>query len=109
PGAALVAVRPETGRTHQIRVHLAGAGHPILGDRVYGGPEGAAERAPRQMLHARTLGFRLPASGREVLAEAPVPEDFERVLAQLRAAQKKRPGRAGPHDARKPDTATRGR
>jgi 23S rRNA pseudouridine1911/1915/1917 synthase len=109
--AALVAVRPETGRTHQIRVHFAEAGHPILGDRVYGGTSGAAERAPRQMLHARTLGFRHPGTGRSVSAEAPLPEDFERALAALRAAQKKRPGEAGPRENRRNrgGSATRGR
>jgi 23S rRNA pseudouridine1911/1915/1917 synthase len=111
PDAALVAVRPETGRTHQIRVHFAEAGHPVLGDRVYGTASGAADRAPRQMLHARTLGFRHPATGKTVSAEAPLPEDFERSLAALRAAQKKRPGVAGPRkDRRKGDRfATRGR
>jgi 23S rRNA pseudouridine1911/1915/1917 synthase len=109
--AALVAVRPETGRTHQIRVHFAEAGHPILGDRVYGSVSGAAERAPRQMLHARTLGFRHPVTGRTVSAEAPLPEDFERALATLRAAQKKRPGDAGPRNERRNGdrSATRGR
>jgi 23S rRNA pseudouridine1911/1915/1917 synthase len=111
PDAALVAVRPETGRTHQIRVHFAEAGYPILGDRVYGSASGAAERAPRQMLHARTLGFRHPGTGRAVSAEAPLPEDFERALAALRAAQKKRPGEAGPRENRRDGkgSATRGR
>ena len=110
PDAALVAVRPETGRTHQIRVHFAEGGHPILGDRVYGSASGAAERAPRQMLHARTLGFRHPATGRSVSAESPLPEDFERALAALRAGRKKRPGEAGPLDRRNGEgSATRGR
>jgi 23S rRNA pseudouridine1911/1915/1917 synthase len=111
PDAALVAVRPETGRTHQIRVHFAEAGHPILGDRVYGTASGASDRAPRQMLHARTLGFRHPATGRAVSSQAPLPEDFERALAALRAAQKKRPGSAGPrNEPRNRDrSATRGR
>jgi 23S rRNA pseudouridine1911/1915/1917 synthase len=106
-----VAVRPETGRTHQIRVHLAEAGHPILGDRVYGTASGASDRAPRQMLHARTLGFRHPVTGRAVSSEAPLPEDFERALAALRAAQKKRPGNAGPRNEPRDGgrSATRGR
>lgn len=95
PGAALVSVRPETGRTHQIRVHFSAAGHPLLGDRVYGNRDPGAASAPRQMLHARRLGFPHPRTGEPLLAEAPVPEDFEKVLAALRA-QKKRPGRAGP-------------
>jgi 23S rRNA pseudouridine1911/1915/1917 synthase len=96
-GASLLSIRPETGRTHQIRVHLAAAGHPILGDRVYAPPEGAAARAaPRQMLHARALGFTNPRTGAAVRVEAPIPEDFGAVLAGLRAAKKKRPGEAGP-------------
>jgi len=94
PDAALVSVRPETGRTHQIRVHFSAAGHPVLGDRVYGN----AKLAPRQMLHARRLGFPHPVTGEVVVAESPVPEDFEKVLAALRAAKKKRPGKAGPRD-----------
>ena len=110
PGAALVAIRPETGRTHQIRVHFSAGGHPVLGDRVYGTEGGAAAQAPRQMLHARALGFPHPRTGEPVSAASPLPDDFERVLAALRAAKKKRPGRAGPRDSedRKPN-ATRGR
>ena len=75
PGAALVSIQPRTGRTHQIRVHFSAAGHPVLGDRVYGG--GASEAAPRQMLHARRLGFPHPRTGEPLSAEAPIPEDFE--------------------------------
>jgi 23S rRNA pseudouridine1911/1915/1917 synthase len=92
--AALVSIRPETGRTHQIRVHFSAAGHPVVGDRVYGSPAGSAA-APRQMLHARRLGFPHPQTGEPVAAEAPLPADFEKVLASLRA-RKKRPGKAGP-------------
>ena len=95
-GATLVSVRPETGRTHQIRVHFSAAGHPILGDRVYGGRKEAERRAPRQMLHARKIGFPHPRSGEAVSAESPLPEDFSRVLEELRARKKKRPGKAGP-------------
>jgi 23S rRNA pseudouridine1911/1915/1917 synthase len=109
-GASLVSVRPETGRTHQIRVHLAAAGHPILGDRVYGHPGGAGSRvAPRQMLHARTLGFPHPRTGEPVRAEAPVPADFAAVLARLRGPQKKRPGEAGPQRVIRGSKTTRGR
>jgi 23S rRNA pseudouridine1911/1915/1917 synthase len=89
PGATLVSVRPETGRTHQIRVHFAAAGHPILGDRVYGGEAGAA--APRQMLHARRLGFPHPETGEPISAEAPLPEDFADVLEDLRRSPHPRP------------------
>jgi 23S rRNA pseudouridine1911/1915/1917 synthase len=96
PGATLVAARLETGRTHQIRVHFSAAGHPVLGDRVYGPREarGGAVEAPRQMLHARTLGFPHPATGRRVAAEAPLPDDFREVLERLRELGKHRPGKA---------------
>jgi 23S rRNA pseudouridine1911/1915/1917 synthase len=107
PDATLVSIRPETGRTHQIRVHFSAAGHPVLGDRVYGPRENP--RAPRQMLHARRLGFPQPTNGEEVSAEAPLPEDFEKVLARLRAQEKKRPGTAGPHEKPRERKATRER
>ncbi len=72
-GRALVEASPTTGRTHQIRVHLAAAGSPIVGDRVYGGPD---ERgAPRCLLHAQRLSLALPGAGETVL-EAPLPDDF---------------------------------
>jgi len=69
-GAALVEDRPLTGRTHQIRVHLAHCGLPVIGDRSYGGPP-----ALRMMLHCRSMAFRA-ADGREIAATAPVDEDF---------------------------------
>jgi 23S rRNA pseudouridine1911/1915/1917 synthase len=97
--AALVSIRPETGRTHQIRVHFSAGGHPILGDRVYGRPGTGARSAPRQMLHARRLGFPHPKTGENVSAESPLPDDFEKVLSLLRA-KKKRPGKAGPQTDR---------
>ncbi len=93
--AALVSIRPETGRTHQIRVHFSAAGHPVLGDRVYGEPAAGAGQAPRQMLHARRLGFPHPRTGETVSAESPVPEDFEKVLAGLRARKKSGPAVPG--------------
>jgi 23S rRNA pseudouridine1911/1915/1917 synthase len=107
PEATLVSIRPETGRTHQIRVHFSAAGHPVLGDRVYGPREDP--RAPRQMLHARRLGFPQPSSGAPVSAQAPLPEDFEKVLARLRARERKRPGSAGPHAKPREGKATRER
>lgn len=70
----LVAVRIETGVMHQIRVHLASIGHPVLGDRLYGGLHATA--APRQMLHASRLVVTHPASGAPVVLASPLPEDF---------------------------------
>jgi 23S rRNA pseudouridine1911/1915/1917 synthase len=90
PGASLVSVRLETGRTHQIRVHFAAAGHPVLGDLVYGLPGSRpVVEAPRQMLHARTLGFAHPRTGEVVRCEAREPEDFEEVLETLRRRKTK--------------------
>jgi 23S rRNA pseudouridine1911/1915/1917 synthase len=77
PGAALVEAQPETGRTHQIRVHLAHLGAPLLGDARYGGPRRVGEVAiPRVMLHARRLLLVHPATGAPITFEAPVPDDF---------------------------------
>jgi 23S rRNA pseudouridine1911/1915/1917 synthase len=77
PLAALVEARPETGRTHQIRVHLAHLGAPLLGDPRYGGPRRIGELSvPRVMLHARRLEIRHPTTGANMVLEAPVPEDF---------------------------------
>lgn len=77
PEATLVELALETGRTHQIRVHLAHLGHPVVGDRVYGGRrERRAEAAERQLLHAWRLGFRHPRSGAWLEFEAPPPPDF---------------------------------
>ena len=77
PDAALVEARPETGRTHQIRVHLAHLGAPLLGDARYGGPRRVGETAiPRVMLHARRLELEHPATGAAIVFEAPVPDDF---------------------------------
>lgn len=84
-GAALLHVRLETGRQHQIRVHLAHTGHPILGDRVYGEPKDIPGlRVPRQMLHAERLGFDHPWTEAPVAALSPMPEDFEAALKALR-------------------------
>ncbi|MCF8721318.1 RluA family pseudouridine synthase [Nitrospina gracilis] len=78
---ALVRVEPKTGRTHQIRVHLASIGCPILGDRLYGHLRGASvPRLERQALHAYRLEVTHPESGERVQWEAPLPEDLTRVL-----------------------------
>ena len=80
----LVACRLETGRTHQIRIHLSEAGHPIVGERVYiRNFEGALLPAPRPMLHAAELGFVHPVRGTSMKFEAPLPEDFEATLQRL--------------------------
>ena len=76
---ALLAVSPETGRTHQIRVHLAYVGMPVAGDRIYGSRH-QPEWLPRQMLHAWRLGIRLPGKSAPVVFEAPLPEDFRRTF-----------------------------
>jgi len=93
---ALVDCWLETGRTHQIRVHLTHAGHALVGDSTYGGrrklaakdlPEGAVEAVrefPRQALHAATLGFIHPVSGEMLQFEAPLPDDMGKLLAALR-------------------------
>jgi 23S rRNA pseudouridine1911/1915/1917 synthase len=84
PGGALVEARPETGRTHQIRVHLAHLGAPLLGDARYGGPRRVGEvEIPRVMLHARRLELVHPVTGAPLAFEAPVPEDLRAACAAL--------------------------
>ena len=95
PEASLVQCRLETGRTHQIRVHLAHLGHPLLGDGVYGaafrtkaaklGPEAQSALADlgRQALHARLLGFAHPRTGETLRFESPLPADMARLRAAL--------------------------
>ena len=73
----------ETGRTHQIRVHMASIGHPILGDLVYG-PAKCPFRLQGQTLHARILGFVHPSTGAYVQFDAPLPEYFEELFKKLR-------------------------
>lgn len=79
-GYTLVEASPETGRTHQLRVHFAHLGCPIHGDDLYGN---AAEDMPRQALHASTLTFPHPVTGEEVMLKAPLPEDFRNLLITL--------------------------
>jgi 23S rRNA pseudouridine1911/1915/1917 synthase len=100
---AFIRLKLRTGRTHQIRVHLAHIHHPIFGDPTYGGREIVAggvdgkkkaevknllEQIHRQALHARTLGFVHPATKEFVKFAAPLPDDFNRVLHWLRAKQR---------------------
>ncbi|HSB62094.1 MAG TPA: pseudouridine synthase, partial [Vicinamibacteria bacterium] len=98
--AALLEVELATGRQHQIRVHLAHARLPVLGDEVYGAP--SPHRPPirvrRQMLHAGWLRFVHPVTGETVAAESPPPPDFREAAAalrrQVRAAPPPSPGRS---------------
>lgn len=98
PVAALVDCWLETGRTHQIRVHLAHAGHGLIGDPTYGGRRRLPEKAvgaeavaaalafPRQALHAATLGFIHPVTGEALEFSAPLPDDMAQLIATLRGA-----------------------
>ena len=74
----------ETGRTHQIRVHMASIGHPLLGDEVYAGNRKSPFKTTGQTLHAKILGFVHPEAGEYVETDAPLPEYFEQILNRLR-------------------------
>jgi 23S rRNA pseudouridine1911/1915/1917 synthase len=88
-GATLIECRLETGRTHQIRIHLSEAGHPLLGERVYGRDyRGERIDAPRLMLHAFELGFEHPSTGKPMHFEEPMPGDMERVVQGLRRVRR---------------------
>ena len=96
PAAALLDCRLETGRTHQIRVHLAHAGHALVGDATYGGRRRASARAlgadaaaavdafPRQALHAARLGFEHPVTGARLRFDSPLPPDMAALAGRLR-------------------------
>jgi 23S rRNA pseudouridine1911/1915/1917 synthase len=102
PRATLLDVAPETGRTHQIRVHLASIGHPIVGDAVYGGRRRRADdeagtalaSCPRQALHAARLVVAHPLDGRRLVLEAPLPPDLAGVLNALRKTARTHANRA---------------
>ncbi len=84
-GATLLECRLETGRTNQIRIHLAEAGHPLVGETMYLRDfPGRPIRAPRLMLHAAELGFVHPVTGKELLFKLPLPLDMQAVLCALR-------------------------
>lgn len=80
PGASLLRVRIETGRMHQIRVHMASAGHPLLGDPLYGSDAGAGNGLNRAALHAASMSCRQPFTGEALTWEAPLPEDMKNIL-----------------------------
>ena len=98
PVASLVRLVLETGRTHQIRVHMAHIGHPLLGDPVYGKgfltraarlPEAARDKLAtlgRQALHAAELGFEHPVTGKSLRFQSQLPEDLEGLISSLRQA-----------------------
>ena len=84
PQAALVRLRIHTGRTHQIRVHMAHLGHPVLGDKVYGRARVGRPDAPRHMLHAARLEFRHPSDGRPMVFATLLPADMRETIRRLR-------------------------
>ena len=84
PRCTLVECSLETGRTHQIRVHMASINHPLVGDPVYGKPDRQLPEFRRQALHATRLGLVHPVTGRNMQWEVPLPEDMRHLLEQLR-------------------------
>ncbi|HET6489286.1 MAG TPA: RluA family pseudouridine synthase [Syntrophales bacterium] len=93
----LVEAKIDTGRTHQIRVHLSSLGHPVVGDSVYGGSKRTVEtpemravvkKLTRQALHAGRLSFAHPVTGQEMTFESPLPEDMDEVIRYLRSASR---------------------
>jgi 23S rRNA pseudouridine1911/1915/1917 synthase len=89
PGFTLLRLKLETGRTHQIRVHLAAIGHPVAGDIVYGHRKAQLGLA-RQFLHASYLGFELPDEERCLVAWAPLPPELGMILESLRGERSSR-------------------
>ncbi len=99
PGFTLVELQPETGRTHQIRVHLTSINHPIVGDQVYGTRKphtgldkpvyDSIKRIKRQLLHAATLGIQHPVTGEFMEFSAPMPPDMAELVGRLEKAVKK--------------------
>ncbi len=81
-GVTHLQCRLETGRTHQIRVHMAALGHPVLGDPVYGGQRKGFPGLAGQCLHARRLTFRHPRTGEQVTVSCPLPDYFQAVLTR---------------------------
>ena len=103
PGFALVGCRLETGRTHQVRIHLGEAGFPLCGERVYDRPVGGAplpdhSGADRPMLHAMRLGFRHPDTQELMAWEVDPPKDFSKLLAQFRIPVESQPDGIRPEE-----------
>ena len=78
---SLVELLLETGRTHQIRVHMSHIGHPVLGDWLYGGEN--LNLIERQALHAARLSFTHPITGEKMMLEAPLPDDMKKAIQRL--------------------------
>jgi len=107
----------ETGRTHQIRVHLAHIGHPVMGDPVYAAgfkasnkklsqrAQDALDDLSRQALHAAELGFEHPVTGEELRFESPIPADIAALEAALRPAPIRREKRSATRKTAKPAPA----
>ena len=98
-GATLVEATLETGRTHQVRIHLAEAGHPVLGDKLYGNA-GSSRRLPRVALHAAVLGFDHPSTQLKMRFDVPLADDMEKLRRELT-----RPESNGPRFQAGPDSA----
>jgi 23S rRNA pseudouridine1911/1915/1917 synthase len=101
-GVTLLEVDLKTGRTHQVRVHCAAMGHPVVGDATYGGKrrwkelpsqdvQDVLRHVRRQMLHARRLAFKHPRTGQWMRFESPLPKDMGSVLAFLRGLDSRQP------------------
>ena len=84
PGFTLVELLLETGRTHQIRVHMSHLGHPLIGDHLYGGYNPSL--LDRQALHAYMLRFRHPVTGQALEIKAPLPADMEKLIEKIKEA-----------------------
>lgn len=80
---ALVECELDTGRTHQIRVHLASIGHPVVGDPTYGGARSSLS-SPRPLLHAARIGFTHPVTGQEMVFDADMPDDMAQIISRCR-------------------------
>ena len=93
-GFTFLEVRIGTGRTHQIRVHLASIGHPVAGDRLYGAPAriGGEPTLTRFFLHANRIRFELPATGQPITVESPLPAELQQWMARLPDPDTKDPG-----------------
>jgi 23S rRNA pseudouridine1911/1915/1917 synthase len=96
PDATLLRVRLETGRTHQIRVHLLAIGHPVVGDPEYGPAEAGGLGLGRQFLHAARLAFAHPMTGEPVDVRSPLPGDLEAALERARQERRGDPSEAAP-------------